>query len=202
MQQSVMNRSATRAKIWLTAATMMILISGAFAQTTVSGLVKDNAGKPLDGATVTEKNGKASTTTNAEGRFTLSIASSNGVLVISFVGMQSQDFPVSGRSNLEISMSAASSENLDDVVVIGYGAVKRRDLTGSVYSIKNADLVRSTTFNPLEAMQGRVPGVDITRTSGSAGAGVNIRVRGNRTINGVTNRFTLLMAFREAIRPT
>jgi TonB-linked SusC/RagA family outer membrane protein len=196
MQQSVMNRSATRAKIWLTAATMMILISGAFAQTTVSGLVKDNAGKPLDGATVTEKNGKASTTTNAEGRFTLSIASSNGVLVISFVGMQSQDFPVSGRSNLEISMSAASSENLDDVVVIGYGAVKRRDLTGSVYSIKNADLVRSTTFNPLEAMQGRVPGVDITRTSGSAGAGVNIRVRGNRTINGSNEPLYIIDGFQ------
>ncbi len=196
MKHSVFSRFAMWARVWLSAATMMIWVSAALAQTAVSGMVRDFSGKPLDGATVTEKGEKNSTITNADGRFTITLSSANAVLVISYVGMQIQEFPVAGRNNLEISMSAAANGNLDDVVVIGYGTVKRSDLTGAVYSIKNVDLVRSTTYNPLEAMQGRVPGVDITRTSGSAGAGVNIRVRGNRTINGSNDPLYIIDGFQ------
>ena len=81
----------------------------------------------------------------------------------------------------------AQTNALDDVVVVGFGTIRRRDLTGSVASVKASDIVRTPTHNPLEAIQGRASGVDITRSSGNAGAGVNIQIRGTRSIPSALN---------------
>lgn len=76
------------------------------------------------------------------------------------------------------------TQTLDEVVVVGYGTVKKRDLTGAVASVKSEDIVRMPTSNVLEAIQGQVAGLDITRSSGEAGSGVNMTLRGTRSING------------------
>ncbi len=100
-----------------------------------------------------------------------------------------------GPGHINVSLVPGTNK-LDEVVVIGYGAIKRRDLTGSVATIKGDELVQTPTHNAVEAMQGRVPGLDITRSSGVAGAGANIRVRGNRSINGNNNPLYIIDGFQ------
>lgn len=114
------------------------------------------------------------------------VPSNEATLVISYVGYGTQEIKVGSQSSLTVSMTN-TGQKLDEVVVIGYGQVKRRDLTGSVYSIKGGEVVQTPTFNAVEAIQGKVPGVDITRSSGAAGAGSNIRVRGNRSFTSIAN---------------
>src|SRR5690606_19625789 len=103
-------------------------------------------------------------------------------LVVTYLGFARQEVRVSPtESSVQIRLQPDAAA-LNEIVVIGYGAVKKRDLTGSVYSVKSEDIVQSPTHNAVEAIQGRVPGVDITRSSGAAGAGANINIRGNKSI--------------------
>jgi TonB-linked SusC/RagA family outer membrane protein len=165
------------------------------AQTSVNGSVSDELGKPLEGATVANTNNGKRVLTNEKGAFTIEVGSADDMLEISFVGKQTRMLKAGSGASLNVQLQI-NPNDLNDVVVIGYGTQRKKDLTGSVYSIKNADLVRTPTFNPVEAMQGRVPGVDITRTSGVAGSGVNIRVRGNRTINGSNDPLFIIDGFQ------
>ena len=102
------------------------------------------------------------------------------VLIISFLGMKEQRIPVNGRTRIDVTLEDDST-TLDDIVVIGYGAVKKRDLTGAVSSVKSETITMTPTSNPMEALQGRVAGLDITRESGAAGEGVKMQLRGNRS---------------------
>ena len=150
-----------------------------FSQTPITGKVTDQqTGLPVPGANVSVKGTTTTVATDADGNFNIS-ADPRAVLVFSNVGYTSVESKA-GSGLLSISLTP-DARSLDEVVMIGYGTVKRRDLTGSVYSIKSQDILRTPTFNAVEALQGRVPGVDLTRSSGAPGAGVNIRVRGNRT---------------------
>ncbi|MDD4968850.1 MAG: TonB-dependent receptor [Paludibacter sp.] len=150
--------------------------------TTVSGVVKDLSGETIIGASVTIKGTAAGTVTDVNGIFKLDVPATGKVLVISYVGMTKQEMAITGNI---LNITLASSDNrLDELVVIGFGTVKKRDLTGSIVSIKEEDMVKTPRSNPLEAIQGQVPGLDITRSSGQAGAGVNLRIRGNRSITG------------------
>ena len=109
--------------------------------------------------------------------------------------MGTQEIELRHRTSITVNMSA-TQKTMDEVVVIGYGTVKKRDLTGAVSSIKGEEIVRTPTFNPVEAMQGRVAGVDITRASGVAGSGSNIFVRGERSINGVNTPLYVIDGFQ------
>jgi TonB-linked SusC/RagA family outer membrane protein len=165
---------------------ILILVSSTlFAQQkTVTGkVINQENSQPLAGVTIQVKNTTTSTVTNEQGDFSIVVPSPESILVVSYVGFGTQEIPVGTQSTINISMSN-SGQKLDEVVVIGYGQVKRRDLTGSVYSVKGAEVVQTPTFNAVEAIQGKVPGVDITRSSGAAGAGANILVRGTRSITG------------------
>ncbi|AYQ36286.1 TonB-dependent receptor [Runella sp. SP2] len=151
---------------------------------TVSGLVKDEKNVPLPGVNVVIKGTTRGTSTDAKGAFQLALPESdNVVLTLSFVGYQSQDVAVGNKTTLSISL-VPDLNALEEVVVIGYGAVKKRDLTGSVVQLKSEQLKEVPTANVLEAAQGKIAGADITRNSGQAGAGVSIRIRGNRSIGG------------------
>lgn len=161
---------------------LMFSISAVFAQSlSVIGSVKDQSGDPLIGVVV-KVNGHPTigTFTDANGKFTLSVPK-NATLDFSFVGYTPKTEAASGIMNIVMSQDI---KVLDEVVAIGYGTVKKRDLTGAVASIKNEDIVLAPTSNVMEALQGRISGLDITKTSGQIGSDVSILLHGSRSIYG------------------
>ena len=153
----------------------------------VWGGVKGPDGQPVIGAAVIIEGTTLGTSTDVDGNFQLNAPNpKSDILVVSYLGMKEQRVPVNGRTQIEITLEEDST-TLDDVVVIGYGAVKKRDLTGAVTSVKSETITMTPTANPMEALQGRVAGLDITRESGAAGSGVNMQLRGNRSFNADGN---------------
>lgn len=157
-------------------------ISSAEQVNQVKGIVKDETGESVIGANVTVKGQSIGTITDIDGRFVID-APVNSVLQISYIGYIGQEVNVGKKRELVITLKE-DTKTLDEVVVIGYGAVKKRDLTGAVASVKKDDIVLTPTGNVMEAISGRVAGLDITRESGSAGSKVNMTLRGSRSING------------------
>ena len=150
---------------------------------TISGQVTDaKSGETLIGVTVLVKGTKVGTTTDSNGKFSLSIPDNSTILTVNYIGYIGQEFNASNQKLANIKL-APNETALNEVLVIGYGTVKKRDLTGSVVSVKGEDIAKVPSSNPLESIQGKVPGVDITRTSGSASSGVNINIRGTRSIS-------------------
>ena len=148
----------------------------------VTGTVVDEHGEPLIGVSVMMKGSSKGAVTDLDGKFSLSVPS-NSTLVISYIGYQTQEIKVGNKRTVSVAL-VPDDQLLDEVVVVGYGTVKKRDLTGAVTSVKAEDIVRSPTSNVMEAIQGQVAGLDITRSSGEAGAEMNMTLRGTRSING------------------
>lgn len=146
-----------------------------------SGTVKDSQGQPVIGASVMIKGTSQGTVTDMDGRFSLPAAKRGQTLVISSIGLLSQQVPVAEGINLTLQDDVAS---LDDVVVVGYGTMKKRDLTGAITSLKSDDITIAPTSNVMEALQGKVAGMDIMKSSGAIGSGVDIQLRGTRSIYG------------------
>ncbi|MET0392596.1 MAG: TonB-dependent receptor, partial [Chitinophagaceae bacterium] len=146
----------------------------------ITGKITGAGGQLLGGVSVQEKGTSNGTATDNNGVFSLTVAN-DAVLVISYIGYETQEVGVNSRSVVDITLVAAQRQ-MDEVVVIGYGSVRRRDLTGSVVSLKGDVITQAPTHNALEAIQGRAAGVDITRSSGAAGSGVNILIRGYKSI--------------------
>lgn len=150
---------------------------------TISGTVTDEAGEALPGATIRVKGTNVAVTTDVNGAFSVMVpGSGEAVLVVSYLGFREQELSVGPNQTRVAIRLTADAAALDEVVVIGYGTIKRRDLTGSVASVKAEEIVQAPTHNAVEAIQGRVSGVDITRSSGAAGSGTNITIRGNKSI--------------------
>lgn len=159
----------------------------------VSGSVMDQStGTALSGATVTVKGTNRAVLTDPEGKFSIQ-AEATDVLVISYVGFTEKEIPVGDGSNLTVTLQSAGAD-LNEVVVVGYGTVRKRDLTGSVTSVKADDIVRSPAHNPMEALQGQVPGLDIVRNSGRATSGVTMNIRGKRSLSSARNEYGDLIA--------
>jgi len=151
-------------------------------QIAVTGTVTDHLGASIVGVTVVVKGTTTGIPTDQSGKYTLSNAPQDATLVFSFVGMTTQEIPINGRTKIDVVM-IEEAIGLEEVVVIGYGTVKKRNLTGSVSSVKSNEVVAIPTSNPIGAIQGKVAGVDIVRSTGEAGSGVSILVRGTRSIN-------------------
>jgi TonB-linked SusC/RagA family outer membrane protein len=149
----------------------------------VTGKIKDPSGNPLPGVNVNVWGTRISVTADVTGTFRIPVASENSVLVFTFVGFLQKEVKVGSETDFNVSMTYDNAD-LDQVVVVGYGTSKRRDLTGSVYSVKPGMVTATPVSNAAEALQGRIPGLDITRSSGTPGGGVNIQLRGNRTLSG------------------
>ena len=149
----------------------------------VTGKVTDKKGEPLPGVSVKIKGTNTGTSTDVNGAFRIALPTGREVLVFSSIAFTSQEIDVAGRTVLNVQLADATS-TLNDVVVIGYGTAKKSDLTGSVASVKAADIALSPVSSPMEALQGRVSGLDIQRTSGRAGTSPNVLLRGQRSING------------------
>lgn len=149
-------------------------------QITVQGIVKDQTGETVIGASVMEKGTTNGTITGIDGDFSLNM-SSNGTLVVSFVGYKTQEVQVKGQKQLQVVLSE-DAEMLDEVVVIGYGTMKKSDLTGAVSSIGNKDIKDSPVSNLGQAIQGKISGVQIV-DAGKPGDNVSIKIRGLGSIN-------------------
>lgn len=149
-------------------------------QITVQGVVKDQTGETVIGASVMEKGATNGTITGMDGDFSLNM-SPNGTLVVSFVGYKTQEIQMKGQKQLQVVLSE-DTEMLDEVVVIGYGTMKKSDLTGAVSSIGNKDIKDSPVSNLGQAIQGKISGVQIV-DAGKPGDNVSIKIRGLGSIN-------------------
>ncbi|MDP4223159.1 MAG: TonB-dependent receptor [Bacteroidota bacterium] len=151
------------------------------AQQPITGKVTDDKNAPLTGVTVQVKNTLRGTYTDGSGNYSIA-ASANDTLIFSMLGMATQKIPVEGKAIINVKMSE-ELQKVPEVVVIGYGTVKKSDLTGSVASIKSVDLTKITSINPEQELQGKVTGVQVTSTSGAPGAIPTVRIRGVGTFN-------------------
>jgi len=151
-------------------------------QRQVTGKVVDGNNQPLSGVSVKLKGGQATTVTDADGLFTSLIPSDNATLIFTFIGFASQEVAVRAGSTVNVKMVEESSD-LDEVVVVGYGTMRKRDLTGSVSSIKSEDIKRSPVTSFDQAIQGKAAGVQVTQASSAPGGRVVIRVRGGNSLS-------------------
>ncbi len=162
---------------------MMISLSVSAQNVTVKGTVTDKTGETVIGASVVEKgNPSNGTITDIDGNYTLSVPS-KATLVFSYVGMTTQEAAVKGQTVINIVMSE-DAQALEEVVVIGYGSVKKKDLTGSVATVNSEVLAAVPVASATEALTGKMAGVQITTTEGSPDAEMKIRVRGGGSITG------------------
>ena len=149
---------------------------------TLRGGVKSANGEPIIGASVVVEGTTLGASTDIDGMFELKLPDAkNSVLLVSYIGMKEQRVPVAGRTQIEVILEEDATA-LDDVVVIGYGTVKRRDLTGSVASVTGDKLAANPVSNVAQALQGQLPGVSVTSQDGRPGASMSIRVRGGNSI--------------------
>ncbi|SEF72828.1 iron complex outermembrane recepter protein [Flavobacterium urumqiense] len=148
----------------------------------VSGTVSDSSG-PLPGASVLVKGTTNGAQTDLDGKFTIKNVGSNPVLVFSYIGLKSQELNVAGKSSVRVILKEDSAE-LKEVVVIGYGSVKKKDATGAVDQLSSKKFDNVAATNPAELLRGKVAGVQITSSSGEPGAANSIRIRGNGTLRG------------------
>lgn len=154
-----------------------------FAQAqTVQGTVLDEIGMPLPGANILETGTKNGATTDFDGKYTLPVRP-NATLTVTYIGYKSQVIPVNSRSIIDITM-APDLQQLDDIVIIGYGAVQKKDLTGSVATVNMDKLTEAPVANFDEALAGRVAGVQVSASGGEPGSGMDIVIRGGNTVNG------------------
>ncbi len=160
----------------------LMLLHQAYGQNKViTGTVTDSQNEPLIGVNVTVKGSSAGTVTDLDGHYSLSVVSDQSILVFSYIGYTSQEIAVGARSSIHVTLRE-DAQALDQVVVVGYGVVKKRDVVGSIASVKQADITALPTSNVLESMQGKIAGLDMTRSSGALGSGLNFTVRGNRSL--------------------
>lgn len=151
-------------------------------QTTVTGTVLDPDGETIPGVNILEEGTLNGAVSDLDGRFTLEVSSPNAVLVFSFVGFETQEVPLEGQTELEVTLGEGTAV-LDEVVVIGYGTLSERDLTSSITTVRSEDIVKTPSANPMQSLQGRVAGVQIV-SSGAPGASPTVRVRGVGSFEG------------------
>ncbi len=148
---------------------------------TVKGTVKDNIGEPVIGASVVQKGTSNGIVTDIDGNFTLNVPS-NSIIVVSFIGYKAQEIPITGKKQINVIMKE-DTEMLDEVVVVGYGQMKRSDLTGSVVSVNDAAIKKSVPTSIDQVLQGRAAGVQIQANTGTPGGSSSIRIRGINSLN-------------------
>jgi TonB-linked SusC/RagA family outer membrane protein len=179
-------RQTTRCRMWLCLLCMIaISTQSAFAQNKVKGTVSDENGEPLIGVNILIKGTTNGTITDINGTYEIN-ASSDATLLFTYIGYTDKEVQVKKQSVINVIMKD-DSQSLEEVVVVGYGTVKKRDLTGSVSSIGSDKLKERSFGNALQSMAGQVSGVQITQTQGAPGMAPTIKVRGSSSINAGTS---------------
>ena len=164
-------------------ATVLLMTDIASAQTRkITGTVVDELGTPLIGAVVASQDGKSGAMTGNSGDFSLSVRSNDQTVSVSFLGYLTQNVNIAGKNSVRVQLLPDPNNSLNEVVVIGYGEVKKADLTGAVGNVKMSDIKEAPGLSVDQALQGRIAGVDIMSTTGEPGAATSIRIRGTRSI--------------------
>lgn len=161
-------------------AVFVVCSIGAMAQNKVSGTVVDPKGEPVIGASVIIQGTSQGAVTDLDGNFTIPNVPARGTLVVSYIGFKTQNVAVNGRSQINVKLQD-DSETLDELVVVGYGQMRKSDLTGAMSRITSKTIEERPVQNALQAMQGKTPGVDIT-TNNRPGELGEVRIRGNRSL--------------------
>ena len=186
-----MNKNKIRFKLNLSVFFLIFFTTALFAQDrAIRGVVKDNHGEAIIGANVMVKGTAIGTATDLDGNYSMSVPSSATTLTVSYIGMRDVDVPIKGDVvNIVMEEDVAS---LDELIVIGYGTVKKRDLTGSVSSISSKDIVAAPVSNVAQALQGKLAGVNVVSQDGRPDASISIRVRGGGSISQSNDPLVLI----------
>ena len=150
---------------------------------TLTGTVLDETGAPMVGAAVATPDGRRGTVTDSNGRYSLTLGAGDALISVSYLGYVTRQIVIGDRTEVDVNLVPDAKNTINEVVVIGYGAVKKSDLTGSVSNVKMSDIRDVPNTSVDQALQGRIAGVDIMSTSGAPGATTSIRVRGTRSIS-------------------
>ena len=164
---------------------MFFFLSSLAQERVITGTVRDDKQAPLAGATVTVKETKAMTSTDANGQFSIRVGATGKTLVISFVGMESREVAIGSSNTINTSL-APTGTTMTDVVVVGYGRARKANLTSSQVSVGAKEIERTVNTTLEQAIQGRAAGVYITQNSGQPGGGISVAIRGISTISGNT----------------
>ncbi len=152
------------------------------AQTTVTGTITDANGEPMPGATILIKGTASGTFANVEGAYTIEVPSQEDILVFSYIGYLKQEIVVNGQNEINVQLEEGVNQ-LDDIVIVGYGTQEAGNVTGAVSSVDGAEIGNIPAIGASQALQGRAAGVSIVRNGGAPGASGNIRIRGTGTVN-------------------
>ena len=153
---------------------------------TVSGQVTNMQGQPLPGVTIAVKGTTAGTITDVDGNYHFINVPDDAILIFSFVGMKAQEIAVNGRPLIHVTLEEETI-GLEEVVAIGYGTVRKKDVTGSVSSVSGNQLAETATFSAAQALQGKAAGVVVQRTNAKPGADHTVMIRGNRSLKATNN---------------
>lgn len=172
-------------KVSILLLTLFVYVGFANAQRVLTGTVTDTGRSPLPGVTVVVKGTTIGAVTNFEGKFNLNVPENSRILVFSFVGMKSQEVAITGTEyNISLEPDLIG---LEEVVAVGYGTVRRADLTGSVASVSNAKLMERASFSAAQALQGKAAGVVVMQTDAKPGSDATVMIRGNRSLKATNS---------------
>lgn len=160
----------------------------------VTGKVADEKGEGLPGVNILVKGTQVGTSTNTDGSFSLKVPDQGSVLVFSFVGFISREIAVGGQTHMEVTLQV-DTKSLEEVVVVGYGTIKKSDVTGSVASVKAQELTAYPAIGTVQALQGRAAGVQIQANNGEPGAAFKVRIRGGSSINASSDPIYVVDGF-------
>lgn len=174
-------------KIFLLLTFSLLFAGELLAQTTIpiKGSVLGEDNLPLPGVNVKVKGNPIGTSTNIDGKYTIDIPGENSTLIFSYIGYNVQEVPVNGRKIIDLVL-IQDKKALDEVVVVGYGTRRKKEITGSVASIKSSELTQTPVVNVAQGLQSRVSGVQVNQNSGSPGGSVSVRIRGTNSITGTS----------------
>ena len=187
--------TSSKKSLWLKNLFLMVCLLAAmpvFSQTkTVTGIVTDVLGDPLIGVSILVQGTSNGVVTDIDGKYTLKDVPENGTLTLSYIGMLSQNVKVNGRSVINVTLKE-DSQQLDEIVVIGYGAAKAKDLTAPITVVKGEALMSSPSTTPMAALQGKVPGVNVVN-NGAPGEGPTVQIRGVGSFSNSKPLFVCLL---------
>jgi TonB-dependent starch-binding outer membrane protein SusC len=167
---------------------LLILAQSVFAQKVITGRVTDaKDGSPIVGATVQPKGGTGGTSTGSDGSYRITVGNDVNTLIVSYVGFGTMEIDIAGKSTADAALTSSSGNNLNEVVVIGYGSVRKKDVTGAVASVTAKDFNRGQINSPEQLLQGKVAGLQITNSSGQPGGLTIVKIRGNNSIRSGNN---------------
>ncbi|WP_179333269.1 SusC/RagA family TonB-linked outer membrane protein [Winogradskyella costae] len=167
----------------------------------VTGIIKGADGMPLPGANIIEKGTKNGVQTDIDGQFTIDLIDRNATIVISFIGFTTQEIPVNGQETLDITLENADTA-LEDVLIVGYGSVKKSDLTGAVSQVSSKEVNAFPSGSVMQSLQGRAAGVQVSQNTGAPGAGFSVRIRGSNSIQGNNDPLYVIDGFPFSGSPT